>query len=172
MAEYYKTGKIAGTHGLKGEVVFRHSFGKKTGLKGLQAIFIEDRSQSFLPWFIESVTIKNDSEVYLKLEGLDSKEAANGLNQKEVWLPEQDFKKYAAKSAPVNLLGYTIVDDATPLGAILEIIEQPHQLLCRIEIKGKEVLIPLHEDSLEKVDHRKKQVFVTLPDGLLDIYLG
>ena len=88
-----------------------------------------------------------------------------------MWLPEPDFKKFAAKSSPVNLLGYTIINDTTPLGEILEIIEQPHQLLCRLEINSKEVLVPLHDEFLNKIDHRKKQVIVTLPEGLLDIYL-
>jgi 16S rRNA processing protein RimM len=36
--------------------------------------------------------------------------------------------------------------------------------------KGKEALIPLHEDSLEKLDVTNRKVFVTLPDGLLEIY--
>jgi 16S rRNA processing protein RimM len=53
----------------------------------------------------------------------------------------------------------------------LEIIEQPHQLLCRIEINEKEVLIPLHEDTIRKIDKKLKQVIVELPEGLLDIYL-
>jgi 16S rRNA processing protein RimM len=40
----------------------------------------------------------------------------------------------------------------------------------RIDINGKEALIPVHEETLEKIDKRKKQVFLHLPDGLLDIY--
>jgi 16S rRNA processing protein RimM len=79
---------------------------------------------------------------------------------------------FIAKSAPISLLGYIIVDDNKPLGPILELIEQPHQLLCRLELEGKEVLIPLHENSLEKIDHRKKEVRVILPEGLLDLYLS
>ena len=71
----------------------------------------------------------------------------------------------------MGLLGYSIINNNESLGEILELIEQPHQLLCRLEIKGKEVLIPLHEESLKKVNHRKKEVLVELPDGLLDIYL-
>jgi 16S rRNA processing protein RimM len=54
----------------------------------------------------------------------------------------------------------------------LEVIEQPHQMLCRIEINGKEVLIPLNESTIEKIDGKKKQVKVKLPEGLLEIYLG
>lgn len=171
MTEYFNIGKLVAVHGLKGELLLKHELGKKTSLKGLQAIFIEEKKNSFLPWFIESTKIKSEEETYLKLEGVDTREAAIKLTQKQAWLPETDFKKFAAKSAPASLLGYTIINNKEPLGEILELIEQPHQLLCRLEIKGKEVLIPLHEESLQKVNHKKKEVLVDLPDGLLEIYL-
>ena len=171
MTEYYKIGKLVAVHGLKGELILKHELGKKTSLKGLQAIFIEEKQHSFLPWFIEAAKIKTAEEVYLKLEGVNAREAAMKLTQKQVWLPEADFKKFAAKSSPVNLLGYTIVNESEELGEILEVIEQPHQLLCRLEIQAKEVLIPLHESTLQKIDHKKKQVIVALPEGLIDIYL-
>ena len=171
MAEYYKIGKLVAVHGLQGELVLKHELGKKTSLKGLQALFIEDKKNSFLPWFIASTKIKSEEEIYIKLEGADTREVAMKLTQKECWLPEPDFKKFAAKSAPVSLLGYTIINDGESLGEILEVIEQPHQVLCRLEIQSKEVLIPIHEGSLDKIDHRKKQVLVQLPDGLLDVYL-
>lgn len=172
MPEYFKIGKLVAIHGLKGELLLKHELGKKTSLKGLTAIFIEEKKNSFIPWFIESVKIKSEEEIYLKLDGINTREAAATIAQKIVWLPETDFKKYAAKTAPASLLGYTIISNKESLGEILELIEQPHQLLCRLEIQGKEVLIPLHEESLQKVDHAKKQVIVELPDGLLDVYLA
>jgi len=171
MPEYFKIGKLVAVHGLKGELLLKHELGKKTSLKGLAAIFIEEKKNSFLPWFIESVKIKNDQEIYIKLEGVNTREAAMLLNQKQVWLIETDFKKFAAKTTPANLLGYTIINKGSSLGEILEVVEQPHQLLCRLAIKGKEVLIPLHEESLQKINHHKKEVVVQLPDGLLEIYL-
>jgi 16S rRNA processing protein RimM len=171
VAEYFKIGKLVAVHGLLGELLLKHELGKKTSLKGLQAIFIEEKKSSFLPWFIESTKIKTENEVYIKLEGINSREAALRLTPKEIWVPEIDFKKFAAKTAPAGLLGYTIINNNEPLGEILELIEQPHQLLCRLEIKGKEVLIPLHEESLKKINHKKKEVLVELPDGLLEIYL-
>jgi 16S rRNA processing protein RimM len=169
--EYFKIGKLVAVHGLKGELLLKHTLGKKTSLKGLQAIFVEEKKDSFLPWFIETAKIKSDDEIYLKLEQIDSRESAFKLAQKEIWIPEADFKKFAAKSAPSSLLGYTIINENESLGEILEVIEQPHQLLCRLMVKGKEVLIPLHDESLIKVDHKKKQVIVELPEGLLDIYM-
>jgi len=171
VAEYFKVGKLVAVHGLSGEILLKHELGKKTSLKGLPAIFVEDKKNSFIPYFIDSTKIKSESELYIKFEGINSREAAIKLNQKEIWLPEVDFKKFAAKSAPASLLGYIIIDNNISIGEILELIEQPHQLLCRLEVKGKEVLIPLHENTLQKIDHKKKEIFVSLPDGLLDIYL-
>jgi 16S rRNA processing protein RimM len=54
---------------------------------------------------------------------------------------------------------------------VLEVIEQPLQILLRIEIDGKEVLIPINESTLVKVDHKGEKIYVDLPEGLLDIYL-
>jgi 16S rRNA processing protein RimM len=169
--EYFKIGKLVTIVGLKGDLLLKHSLGKKTSLKGLQAIFIEEKKDSFIPWFISLTKIKSDEEIYIKLEGIDTREAAAALAQKEVWLPEEDFKKFAAKSAPASLLGYLVINEQEPLSPVLEVIEQPHQVLCRIDINGKEALIPLNESTLQKIDHKKKQIQVTLPDGLLEIYL-
>src|SRR4029078_12342157 len=171
MVEYFKIGKFVAAYGLKGELVLKHELGKKTSLKGLQTIFIEEKKESFLPWFIESTKIKNEKEVFVKLEGVASREAATKLTQKEVWFTDADIKKFSAKSSPINLLGYTIVNNKQPVGEILEIIEQPHQLLCRVEIKGKEALIPLHKNFLQGINHAKKHVNVELPEGLIEIYL-
>jgi len=171
MTEYFKIGKLVSAFGLKGEMILKHNLGKKTSLKGLQTIFIEERKESFIPWFIETSRIKSEDEIYLKLTDINIREAAIKLIQKEVWLPEADFKKFSAKSSPINLLNYTIIENDKVLGKILEVIEQPHQLLCRIEIQAKEVLIPLNEDTIKKIDKKNQQVIVELPEGLLEIYL-
>ena len=171
MIEYFKIGKLVAAFGLKGELILKHTLGKKTSLKGLPAIFIEEKKNSFLPWFIEGAKIKSKEEIYLTLEGVNTRESSMKLVQKEIWIPEPDFKKFAAKTSPINLLGYTIINEKETLGEILEVIEQPHQLLCRIELKNKEVLIPVNESFLKKIDHKKKQIMMELPDGLIDVYL-
>lgn len=171
MSDYFKLGKFVATHGLKGILVLKHVLGKKSSLKGLKTVFIEERKNSFLPWFIEKVNIKSNDELFIKLEGLDVREKAMKLVQKELWVKEDEFKRLAAKSSPVNLLGFSIIHNRKNLGQILEVIEQPSQLVCRIEINNKEVLVPLHEETLLKVDKKKKEVVVQLPEGLLDIYL-
>lgn len=170
MTKYNSIGKIVATYGLLGEVVLLHSLGKKTSLKGLAAVFLEDRKNEMLPYFIEKSKIKNSTELYLKLEGISTKEAAKKIIQKEVWLTEEEFHKYAAKSSTISLLGFHLMQEGDDLGEILEVIEQPHQVLCMIDLNGKEALIPLHEETLDRIDRKNKRVYVTLPEGLLDVF--
>ncbi len=170
MDQYFKIGKLAASTGLKGELVLQHSLGKKTSLKGLEAIFLEEKKDSFIPYFIQSTQIRSKNEIVIKLEGIDVMEVARKLTPREVWLAGDDFKKFAAKSSPIALLGFSVINEGKDLGEIREVIEQPHQVLCSILLNGKEALIPIHEDNLEKVDTKNRRVYVTLPDGLLEIY--
>jgi 16S rRNA processing protein RimM len=170
MSQYFKIGKLAASFGLKGEVVLQHSLGKKTSLKGLEAIFIEEKKDSFIPYFITNAKIKSHTEVFLQLEGIDNKEIARKLTPKEVWLTEDDFTKFAAKSSPISLLNFTLISEGKEIGEIIEVIEQPHQILCSILINGKEALIPVHDDNLINIDKKNKTVEVDLPEGLLEIY--
>ena len=168
--DYYHIGRIAATHGLTGEVVLEHALGKKTDLKGLETLFIEEGKGTFLPYFVESSKTKNETEVYVKLEGYNTKEGSKRLIRREVWLLKADFEKFVAKSSPIGLLGYIMLEGKDEIGEIVEVIEQPMQVLCKIIINGNEALIPIHQQSLQKIDHKKRQVTVDLPDGLLDIY--
>jgi 16S rRNA processing protein RimM len=170
MNDYFNIGKIVGSHGLLGEVVLEHALGDKSDLKGLQTLFVEDRKDSLLPYFVEAGKIKNETETYLKLEGVNTKETARRLNQKNVWLLKADFEKYAGKTAAISMLGYKMINEGEHIGDVLEVIEQPMQVLCKILYKGSEALIPIHQESLKKVDQKKKEVHVVLPDGLLELY--
>jgi 16S rRNA processing protein RimM len=170
MKDYINIGRIVASFGLEGEVILKHALGKKTLLKGIEALFIEEHKGSYLPYFIQSSKARNEEETYVKLEGIDTKESAKRLATRNAWLLDEDFRKLAGKSAPISLLGFDLINEGENLGPVEEVIEQPHQVLLRISLDGKEALIPLHDETLDKIDHAKKQVHVTLPDGLLDVY--
>lgn len=172
MSQYFKIGKFAASHGLDGTLVLLHSLGKKTALNGLETLFIQESKDNFMPYFIETTSVKNDAEVYVKLEGINNKELARKYSPKEVWITAEDFEKFAAKSSPISMLGYDLIDGNINLGEIIEVLEQPHQILCTILYKGNEALVPVHEANLIKMDQKNKKVYVKVPEGLLDIYSG
>ena len=76
----------------------------------------------------------------------------------------------AGKQSAIAMLGYNIINEGENIGAVTEVIEQPHQILLTINYKGNEAYIPLHDESLEKIDHKKKEIHVILPEGLLELY--
>jgi 16S rRNA processing protein RimM len=169
MTNYVNIGKLVATFGVKGEMILKHNLGKKTALKGLDVFFMEELPGSFLPYFLQQAKIKSESEIYVQIEGVDSKEKASGLLQQQVWINETDFKKHAAAAAPIALLGYIAHDKGKALGEVLEVIEQPHQVMCRIQFgKHDDILIPINEHSLLKVDKKNKKLMLDLPDGLIE----
>jgi 16S rRNA processing protein RimM len=172
MKNYISIGKLVATHGVKGTMVLKHHLGKKTALKGLSVFFIEDLPGAFLPYFPVEMKARSESEILIDIEGVQTKEKAATLMQKQVWLAEEDFSKYADTSAPITLLGFRIFDKKKDIGEVLEVIEQPHQVMCRIAYEGNdEILIPINEQSLVKLDKKNKRLYLDLPDGLIESQL-
>lgn len=165
-------GRIVSAFGLKGEMIVTHQLGKKIAVSKIKVIFLEQKKDELLPYFIENIRKKGDDELYLKLEGVDTKEAATKYIRRELWMKEEEVQTHTRKNNPIGWVGYHVVDQGRDLGPVLEIIEQPHQVLCRLEIDSKEVLIPINEQSLQSVDHKSRRLMLILPDGLLDVYLG
>lgn len=170
MISYIHIGKIVATFGVNGEVVLKHSLNKKSNFKNTTVIFIELVKGNKIPFFIAQAKAKNIEESYILLEGINNKEAAHKLIGKTTWLTEDDFRVHAGKQAPIGLLGYNVIEDNVVLGSVLEVIEQPHQVLLCINYKNNDAFIPLHTETLIKINHSKKEVFVKLPEGLLDVY--
>jgi 16S rRNA processing protein RimM len=168
---YRNIGKIVSAFGLKGDLIVLHHLGKKIAVSKIKIIFLEQKKDELLPYFVESVRKKAENELLLKLDGIDSKETATKFLRRDVWMKEEEIQVHTQKNNPIGWVGYHVLDQGKDLGPIIEVIEQPHQVLCRIEIDTKEVLIPINEQTLDKVDHKNKTVLLSLPDGLLEIYL-
>lgn len=170
MSQYIHIGKIAAPHGLTGQVIVEHALGKRITFNGIEAIFVEKNTASFIPFFIQKAVAKTQTLTHVQLEGIQSREATTPIVGKKVWLPEEEFQKLVDKKSPLALLGYQVMEAGKLLGVIQEVIEQPHQLMVTILYQGQEAYIPLHEKSLKSVNHSTKTISVELPDGLLDLY--
>jgi 16S rRNA processing protein RimM len=157
---------------VKGELILQHHLGEDVDPSSLKIFFLEELGGKFLPYFISSAKIKNEKELLVVLEGIDTPEKGKKLLKKQVWLPELEVKSQASASAPIALLGFEVYDKKKLLGKVLEVIEQPMQILLRVDFNKKEVYVPLNESTLIKIDHKKEKINVELPEGLLDIYIN
>jgi 16S rRNA processing protein RimM len=168
---YFELGYIIKPHGLAGEVQVYIESETPEEYSELESVFVEI-NKKLIPFFIDSISI-NRKKAIVKFEDVDSVENAADFSGKKLFLPavalpelEEDQFYYH------DIIGYTVVDaEKGPLGPIREVYENPGHDLLGIEYQGKEVLIPIVDDFITKVDHQEKKMLVKLPEGLLDIYM-
>jgi 16S rRNA processing protein RimM len=71
-----------------------------------------------------------------------------------------------------ELIGFDVLDETLGLiGPVQIIYDLETQDLLGVTHQGKEVLIPIQDGIILKVDKAAKKVYCQLPEGLLDIYL-
>ena len=165
-----RVGKLVATHGLGGDLILTHITGKRGWLKTGDALFVGLRKESYIPHFVSRIKSDTEEEVILHFEDTDAVEAAKKLVGKEVFVEEAVLAK-AGQDSPLLWIGFEAIDEAAgSLGPIEDIYQTAQQWLATVRVNGKEALLPLIEQTLKKVDIKKKQVFVAMPEGLLDIY--
>lgn len=127
---------------------------------------------NLIPFFISSLQI-NGKKGILILKDVDSIDAASELNSCTLLLPISQLPKLGKDQFYYHeVIGYTIVDTVKGhLGVLNQVLSGGKSGSDIDDIPGKEVLIPINEEIVSHADHDKKEVHVSLPDGLLEIYL-
>lgn len=112
-----------------------------------------------VPFFIEEVTPRGGAKYFVKLEDIDSLEAAEELVGKDADF-EEDGEDYADE-----IIGYTLCNqNGTPVGKITAFEDIPGNP-C-LEIEG-DTLIPCPDELIVKVDNRNRKIWLEIADGLL-----
>jgi len=71
------------------------------------------------------------------------------------------------------VLGFKIIDEKEGnIGTVQKFYNYPNQSLLAVIYKESEVLIPVNDHIIKNVDKRKKEISVSLPKGLINIYTG
>jgi 16S rRNA processing protein RimM len=166
----FKLGQIIKAHGLKGEVLINLQVNNPEDYENLESVFLEI-NQKLVPFFIEDFNIKSNRAI-IKFEDIDSIDAIKSILNANVFVPLEDLIE--SEGIDFNLMIGCKVQDKHlgELGIIREVYEVPGQDLLAMDYQGKEVLIPVNENIILEVDHKKKIMHVDLPDGLVDLYLN
>jgi 16S rRNA processing protein RimM len=174
MDEYIEIGYTKKCHGVKGELKIQVEDNYLEDFLKAKVVFIEIKGRH-VPHFIENVRSGND--LLLKLEEVDSKNVAHELTSKTMFLqPKQVLKKEEREfEVESNLefekyVDYTIWDmEQGEIGKIKEVVEFPQQEMAIIFQNEKEILIPLNESLIEKIEDKKQCIYMNLPEGLLEL---
>jgi 16S rRNA processing protein RimM len=168
--KHFRIGTFLKTKGLKGELQLYLDFEELETIK-FNAVFV-DMAGKLVPYFVSSVKYQGNG-AYLFLEDLDTVEKASRLVKKDVYLSDKlKPKKKKEEFTLKDLKGFTAIDEQEgELGEILEIQELPQQYIASVHYKNREVLFPLNESIIKGINLEGGEVYVDLPEGLLDLYL-
>lgn len=165
-----RIGKVIKSHGVKGEVKCLLDASDLADIKSLKVLFLNQHEKP-LPYFTESIKRKPDDTLIIKWEDVNSPEAAELLRGKDIFIERRNLYKRKAFS-PIDFTGFVLIDFETKkeIGTIEDVLQLPAHSLAQLVINNREVLIPLHDNSIKKTDKKNKKVFVLIPDGLLDVF--
>lgn len=167
----YQLGYVIKTHGLKGEVQLFLDVDDSSQYKDLESMFIL-QGKTLIPFFLEHLQV-NGKKALVKFEEVDSLESARLLVGKETYLP-LDFLPDLPEGKYYyhQLVGLDILENGKAIGTATEVYEQGPQVLLAADHLGTEILIPVNDQIIEKVNLQEKTISVNLPKGLLDVFLS
>lgn len=167
----YQLGYVIKKHGTHGEVSVFIDADFPEEYSELESVFVEI-NKKLVPFFIESIQIRGNKAT-IKFEDIDDQESASDLKSCAVYLPLSTLPKLGDDQFYYHeIKGYEIEDGVHgKLGLIVDVVTTTKQDLIVVDHHGKEVLIPVNDEIIGAVDHENKLLKVSLPDGLLDVYL-
>ncbi|MFM6935709.1 MAG: ribosome maturation factor RimM [Flavobacteriales bacterium] len=171
--ECFYLGIIAKLHGFKGEVSLFLDVSNPSEYATLDAVFIEIDG-SLIPFFVQHIKMKTKGFVAVKFEGIDSEKDAQRILKKQVYLPEAFLQELDQTSFyDHEIIGYTVIDEIHGnVGVVENVIDMAANPLLQLDKEGKEVLIPIFDGLVQKVQRKKKELHIKAPEGLIDLYLA
>ena len=58
------------------------------------------------------------------------------------------------------------------VGIVTGVNDSTAQALFEVDREGIEILIPINDDFIKKIDRVNKNITVNTPEGLIELYLG
>lgn len=168
--ECFQLGKITKPFGYKGQVVFFLDVDEPDDYAGLDAVFVEVKG-SLVPYFIKEIKI-GGNKATVTFEEISPDEALS-LVGSNLYLPLKMLPKLTGNKFYYHeVIGWQVIDkEKGNIGTIASVIDYPAQALFQIMKNDKEILIPIIDQVIKRVDRDEKTMYIEAPNGLIDLYL-
>jgi len=164
-------GKIVRKYSFKGELLAKLDTDQPELYEHLDAMFVQVRN-NLIPFFIEKSQLHKSDLLRIKFEDVDTEADADALMKSELYLPLEFLPKLEGNKFYFHeVIGFKINDkNFGEVGTIKAINDSTAQALFEVDRDGVEVLIPMNDEFILKVDREAKTVLVETPEGLIDLY--
>ena len=166
-------GKIVKPFSFKGEVLIKLDTDEPESYEKIDAVFIEIKD-NLIPFFVEQSKLHKSDLLRVKFEDIDNEDDVNPVLKCDLYLPLTALPKLDDDQFYFHeVIGFDVVDSIKgQIGTIKYINDNTAQTLIVIEYENKEVLIPMNDDIIDSVNKSDKKIYITAPEGLIDLYLN
>ncbi|MGB8706156.1 MAG: ribosome maturation factor RimM [Gillisia sp.] len=170
--ECFYLGKIVSKFSFKGEVLIKLDTDDPESYTEMESVFV-DYNDNLIPFFIEKSSLQRSSLLRVKFEDVDTEEDAEDILKCDTYLPLSLLPELEGDKFYFHeIIGFTVKDTRLgEIGKITGVNDSSSQSLFEIEKDGKQILIPINDEFIQKVDKPAKTITVKTPEGLVELYL-
>ena len=163
--EKIRLGQITAPVGIKGEIRV-YPYLEQTRFSDIREVCMENGA------FVKIEKLRSDKNMLvIKLSGTDSRNDAEALRGKYLYLPEGAKLDLGEDTYLTDKLkGCRIVEEGKELGIVTDIISRPYQDIYEVtKPDGKVFSIPAVKEFIKDVDTEAQIITVKLPEGLTEL---
>lgn len=169
MVELIRIGHTLKPHGKEGLLRLRVEDDYLEDLSLANALFI-DLDGSKVPFLINDIQFKN--HILVKLDEVEDPQNASHYSSKAIFI-EAKFvseKENNVEGTVEELLAFKVYNSNKEyIGAISNIVQNPHQILIEINTPEKAFLMPFHPDLVLDINQASGTIEMEIPEGIMDI---
>ncbi len=166
--EFLEVGQIVGTHGVRGEMRVNPWADGPEFLKQFKNFYYDDKGTKS----VKAVSARpHGNVVILKLEGVDSVEAASAMRNRVLFIKRADAKIPEGSYFISELIGCEVYDFENPeccYGVLSDVSETGANDVWHIEKDGREYLLPAIPDVVISVAVAANRVEIKPLRGIFD----
>lgn len=166
-------GKIAKKFSYKGEVLIWLDTDEPELYEDMESVFVE-LNKHLVPFFIVTSSLHKGDFLRTRFEDIDSEDDADKIMGAAVYLPLSVLPKLEGDKFYFHeVIGFDAEDQRLGnIGKIVSINDSSAQPLFEIMKGETEILIPMIDDFIVKIDRENKKVVLDTPVGLVEMYLN
>lgn len=171
ISDCYYLGRVTKPWGTKGQMALYLDVDNPADYAELDSAFVEIKGQ-LVPHFF-TIDQLGGNRAVVTFEELDADQAA-ALAGHDLYLPLDLLPKLDGNRFYFHeVVGFRVVDEHHgDIGTLQQVLDYPAQPLFQIIKNGVEILVPVVDPVIKKVDREAKTLFIDAPNGLIDLYLG
>ena len=170
--ECFYLGKIAKKFSFKGDLLIYLDTDEPELYDNLESVFVEC-NKHLVPFFIENCSLHKNDFLRVHFEDVNSEEDADAILGNGIYLPLKMLPKLSGNKFYFHeVVGFEIEDQRLGVfGVIQAVNDTTAQPLFEVLNGNVEMLIPMIDHFLVKIDRANKKVIMNLPEGLVEMYL-